>query len=148
VTDSTARRFDLSPSLPFAALIVVAHAAAAIALTRVISGAMGLVLAALVLALGALAARKRGLLLASDSPRHVVIDADSSARIELRCGRSVRVAATGQRRVTRFWLVLPTGPLSSVLVTRGMPGRGDFRRLCVWAIWGRLPARPGTADTP
>jgi hypothetical protein len=146
VTPSTARHFDLSPSLPYAALIVAVHLCAGLALAAVIPGGTGLALAALAGALGGLAAYRKALLLAADSPRRVIIEADSSGRIELRDGRSVPVAA-GQRRVTRLWLVLPTGSLRAVLLTRGMPGAADFRRLCVWGLWGKLPggAEPSPA---
>jgi hypothetical protein len=138
LTPSPSRAFDLSPSLPYAAVILAAHAAAGLALMAMVAGVGGAALALLVVVLGVLAARQHALLRAAGSPRRVLLDADGRARLELRDGRSVLVSPDGPRRVTRFWVVLPTGRLSAVLLTRDMPGAANFRHLCVWSLWGQL----------
>ena len=137
MTSSPYRSFDLSPSLPYAAIIVAAHLAAGLALAAAFAGPAGVALAVLATALGVLAARHRAFLRAGSSPRRLVVLPDGSGRLELRNGRSIAVSALG-RRVTRFWIALPIGRLSSVLLTRDMAG-ADFRRLCLWSLWGRLP---------
>jgi hypothetical protein len=153
LTSSPSRVFDLSPSLPYAALILAAHSAAGLALAAMVPGVGGAALALLVVLLGALAARQHALLRAAGSPRRVLLDAEGGARLELRDGRSVAVLPDAPRRVTRFWVVLPTGRLKAVLLTRDMPGPANFRRLCVWGLWGRLPQEratgtPSALDTP
>jgi hypothetical protein len=59
---------------------------------------------------------------------------------ELAGGESLGVAVGHRRYVTRFVVTLPLSrPLSrTLLVTADMLGPREFRRLRLWAIWGRL----------
>ena len=130
-------RLALSPSWNLAAAIVALHAAAAAASGFALGGALGAALAAAILALGLGAARGRALLRA----RRSVVAIDVRGRAELKSGEQLAIAA-GPRHVSRLLVTLPLRgrPVRrTILVTRDMLGAEEFRRLRLWALWGKLP---------
>jgi hypothetical protein len=126
-------RLALSPSWSLAAAIVALHAAAAAAVVFTWGNAAGYALAAALVALGLAAAWARALLGSSRS----VVAIDVSGRVELRNGEWRDIAA-GRRHVGRFMVTLPLGG-RTILVTRDMLRAEEFRRLRLWALWGKLP---------
>jgi hypothetical protein len=126
-------RLALSPSWNLAAAIVALHAAAAAAVVLALPTSWGYALGAAILALGLAAAWARALLRAGRS----VVAIDVSGRVELRNGESRAIAAR-RRHVGRFMVTLPLNG-RTVLVTRDMLGAEEFRRLRLWALWGKLP---------
>jgi hypothetical protein len=133
-------RFELSPSWSLAAVIVGLHALAAGCVLAVLPGMAGAALAAALLALGMAAAWSRALLGSRRSARVLEL-ADLQGIVELRSGERLSTAAGKPRYVHRLMVTLPAGhPFSrTILVTRGMLSEESFRRLRVWALWGRLP---------
>ncbi len=134
-------RLELAPSRAFAALILVAHAAAAASLAAVLPAIPGTLLAVLVLALGVAVAWDRALLRAASSPRAIEISGPDSVGLLLTDGRRVEAAVGGRRGVNRYWVSLPVGTPTrrTLLVTSEMLGSGQFRALRLWALWGRTP---------
>ena len=120
-------RLELAPSLPLAIAVCALHALAAACLMLAIPGAAGVALAALVLALGALWAWDRALLRSTGSVR--VLELEEQSEVQ-------------RRYVTRFLVILPSGRLMrrAIVVTPDMLDADSFRRLRIWALWGRLPA--------
>ena len=133
-------RLELRPSLRLAALVIVAHAAAAASLILVMPGLAGAALAAALVALGGLAAWSRALLRSPVSVRALEL-AENALVLELSCGDRFAVEVPARRYVSRWLVILPVRrPLRrAVLVTPDMLGRDSFRRLRLWALWGRLP---------
>jgi hypothetical protein len=140
-------RFELSPSPLLATLIVAAHLAAAAAVYSVMQGWAAAALAVAILLLGVAAAWSRALLRSRHSVRAIQLGGEQPV-FELAGGESPSVAVGHRRYVTRFVVTLPLSrPLSrTLLVTADMLGPREFRRLRLWAIWGRLPVeRRGVA---
>jgi hypothetical protein len=121
-------RLALSPSWKLAAAIVALHAAAAAAVVFTWGNPAGYALGAALVALGLAA------LLGSSRS---VVAIDVSGRVELRNGESRAIAAR-RRHVGRFMVTLPLNG-RTVLVTPDMLGAEEFRRLRLWALWGKLP---------
>jgi hypothetical protein len=133
-------RFELSPSWTLAIAIVVLHAGAAAAVFTVLPTALGAALAAALSALGLAAAWSRALLRSPESMRALAFG-PAGITLELKNGRSF-VAEVGERRhVSRFMVTLPVRrPVRrTILVSRDMLNGEEFRRLRLWALWGRLP---------
>jgi hypothetical protein len=120
-------RLELAPSLPLAIAVLALHALAGACLVLVLPGAAGLGLAALVLALGGAWAWERALLRSTGAVRVLELAEQSEAQ---------------RRYVTRFLVILPAGRLMrrAIVVTPDMLDAESFRRLRIWALWGRLPA--------
>ena len=137
---SGAIRFDLSASPALAAAILAAHASAGVAAALVLPGVPGLLLGAALLALGMAAAWGRALLRASHSVRAIELTG-AEAVFELANGERFAAPIAARRYVSRFMVTLPVGrPLSrTLLVTADMLSRETFRKLRIWALWGRLP---------
>lgn len=98
-------------------------------------------------ALGGFVAGDRALLRAAGSPRAIEILSDGSAKCLFANGES---ATLGPGRVTRSWVALPLRAArrrASLLVVAGMLAPNDFRRLRLWARWGRLPD-PAALERP
>jgi len=130
----------LSPSLPFAAAIAAAHVAAALSAWLVLPGAAGTLLALALAALGFAAAWGRGLLASRASVRALEIEGPALT-VHLGSGQRFPVELA-ERRFVGPWmvaLVLRRPVRRSLLVTADMLGRQDFRRLRVWALWGKVP---------
>jgi hypothetical protein len=132
-------RFELRPSPLLAAGILAAHLAAAIALYSVMHGFAGAILALALFALGAAAAWSRALLRSPASVRAMHVGGEHPV-FELASGESLSATVGDRRYVTRFLVALPLGkPLGrTLLVTADMLGPREFRRLRLWALWGRL----------
>jgi hypothetical protein len=130
-------RLALRPSLPLAAAIVAAHAAAAGAVAFLRPDAPGAALAAALVLLGAAAARSRALLRGRQAVRSIELEG-GEARCALASGEKVAVSQA-RRYVSRFVVTLPL-PGRTLLVSADMLGPREFRRLRLWALWGKLPA--------
>lgn len=133
-------RLTLSPSPVFAAVIVVLHCAAGAAAFVVMPGFPGAALAAALLALG-LAAAWRGALLGSARSVRALEIGEESVVLELANGERMAGAPPARCYVSRLAVVLPLS--RTVLVSADMLGPLEFRRLRLWALWGRLPAVAG-----
>jgi hypothetical protein len=133
-------RLALSPSWTLAGTIAALHAAAAICVALVVPGAGGTVAAIFFLLLGLAAAWARGLLASTKSPRALEL-AEGGLTVELKDGSRFQAALAERRHVSRFVVTLPlVRPVRrTLLVTRDMLGAEEFRRLRLWALWGRLP---------
>lgn len=134
-------RLELRPSWRLAFLIAGLHSLAGGSAFLALAGPAGPGLGILLCALGLVTARDRALLRGRRSPRAVLLPAGGPPGVELASGARIRVG-TGSRTVNRFLVTLPLeGPARrSLLVTRDMLGAAGFRRLRLWALWGRLPA--------
>jgi hypothetical protein len=131
-------RLTILPSLPLAFIIVAMHGAAA-ACVMVVMGVSGTILALALLSLGAAAAWSRALLRSSGSIRALEI-AGPALTIELTSGERLAAEIAERRYVSRLAVTLPLRrPRRTILVTAGMMAAADFRRLRLWALWGRLP---------
>jgi len=130
-------RLALLPSRFLAAAILGLHMAAAGCARLALPGWGGIALAAALLVAGLVAARSRALLAAPTSPRALVLG--DRLAVELVNGETL----SGERRpghVSRWLVTLPVEK-RTLLVTRDMLGEEEFRRLRLWALWGRLPRR-------
>ena len=111
-------------------------------------GAAGALLAGALFALGLAAAWSRALLASGGSVRSLEIDGQ---RVVLGLANGETFAAEiGERRfVSSFMVSLPVRRPArrTLLVTADMLGRAEFRRLRVWALWGKLP-RVAPAQAP
>lgn len=103
----------------------------------------GVVLGTLLLVLGTAAAWSRALLGAAGSVRALEVSGSDMVLV-LKDGRRVAADPAGRRYVSRFMVTLPARrPLRrTVLVTSDMLTRAEFRRLRLWALWGKVPSRP------
>jgi Membrane-bound toxin component of toxin-antitoxin system len=137
-----ALRLDLGASRALAAAMALVHGLAAACAVALVPGAGGLLLAALVLALGIAAARDRALVRGRGAVRALELGHDGAITLELRDGRRFGGRASGRRNVGRGWVILwlQGMPRRSVLVMRDMLAPAEFRRLRLWALWGKLPA--------
>ena len=133
-------RLELSRSWTLAAVIVVLHGAAAAAILTIMQGWAGLALAAGFLTLGMVAAWARALHAAPASVRALELSGNEIL-FELKDGRRCAAELGASRHVSRFVVTLPVRrPLRrTILVTRDMLPGDEFRRLRLWALWGRLP---------
>jgi hypothetical protein len=122
--------------------MVGAHALAAGSIVSVHASPPALALALLVVALGAASAWDRALLRGRQSPRSLEVSSDGA--LEVRLADGARLPAAGGTRVVNRLLValiLRNSRRKSVLVVAGMLAPEEFRRLRLWALWGR----PGVA---
>jgi hypothetical protein len=133
--------FRLRPSRAYAAAILALHGAAAACVVLVLPGAAGTTIALLVAALGAATAWDRALLGTNGSPRAVEIARTGEAVLVLARGERVEIRRRGNPAANRWWVSLPVGARArrTLFVPAGMLGREDFRRLRLWALWGRAP---------
>jgi len=138
---SGALRLELRPSRALAALIIVAHGAAAVAAYVAVPGTMAALLAALLLALGIAAAWSRALLRNPGSVRAIEIGAGQPV-VELADGERFAVEVAPRHYVSRFLVILPlVSPLRrTLLLTGDMLEPAEFRRLRIWTLWNRLAA--------
>ena len=120
-------------------LIVLLHAVAAACFLTMLTGWLSYVAAALVLALGMAAAWDRALLRGRHSPHAIELRPSGEAVCLFANGDSAPVEARGS--VNRHWVALRLRApwRRSLLVAAGMLPPESFRRLRLWALWGRLP---------
>jgi hypothetical protein len=132
-------RLVLVPSRLLALGIVLLHAIAAACAVVVIPDAMGAMLALALVLLGLAAAWSRALLRSRASVRALEISGASFA-IELAGGEKLPVETAERRYVSRIAVSIPLRrPRRTILVTADMLPPQEFRRLRIWALWGRLP---------
>jgi hypothetical protein len=136
-------RLTLSPSRPLAIAILVLHSGAAACVAAVVPGLAGLLLALLLAGLGVAVAWSRALLRSARSVQALELSGEGIL-VELRGGERI-AAQAGRRYVHRFLVTLPLrAPLRrTLLVTADMLDPESFRRLRIWALWGRLPGAGG-----
>jgi len=136
-----ALRLELGASRGLARALVLAHVAAAVCMLAVLPGATGAGLATLLVALGCVTARDRALLRARRSLRALELQADGRAILELADGSLLPGSVAARRNVNQWWvtLALQGAPHRTVLVVRDMLPAAEFRRLRIWALWGRVP---------
>jgi hypothetical protein len=137
-------RLELSRSWILAAALLALHAAAAGSALVVVGGLAGVALAAAFVLLGAAAAWARALHGSRASARALELSESEMIRemiLELKDGRRFPAELGVARHVGRFMVALPLRrPVRrTILVTRDMLAREEFRRLCLWALWGKLP---------
>ena len=115
------------------------HSVAAGCVLAVLPGAAGAALGLALFLLGLAAAWSRALLRSRASVRALQISGESLV-LELAGGERVAAEPAGRRYVSRYAVALPLRrPRRTILVTSGMMQTDDFRRLRIWALWGRLP---------
>lgn len=133
-------RLELRPSRALAATILGAHLAAAACLYLIVTGPVGMALAALAAGLGAATAWDRALLRGAHAPRSIELRGDGSASVESANGWRRLVAGRGGR-AGRHWVIVALQGASrrNLLITGGMLDAESFRRLKLWVLWGRLP---------
>ena len=131
-------RLVLLPSRSLAAAILGLHIAAAGCARLALPGWSGIALAAVLLVAGLLAVRSRALLGAATSPRALVLG--DRLEVELLNGTTLRGEHAPGGHVGRLLVTLPVEK-RTLLITRDMLGAEEFRRLRLWALWGRLPRR-------
>jgi membrane-bound toxin of toxin-antitoxin system len=138
-------RLELAPSAFLTVLLIALHGAAALCVLAVIPGLAGLAGAALVAFLGMAAAWSRGLLRAGSSVRALEL-AGPKLELRLASGESFPAEVAERRYAGRYLVMLPLRhPVRrTILVTRDMLDADSFRRLRIWALWGKVPgvARP------
>jgi hypothetical protein len=134
-------RVELAPSSFLAITLVALHAAAGLSVLAVMPGPAGGLLAVLLLALGTAAAWSRALLRSASSVRVLELTGPK-VQVQLASGESFAAEMAERRYVSRFMVVLPIRrPVRrTILVTADMASGDLFRRLRIWALWGRLPA--------
>ena len=133
-------RLELAPSRALAATIVALHATAAVCVLLVLPSTAGAALAGCLMFLGLTAAWGRALLKSSASVRALEVSG-SEVTFELASGERIVCRPAGRRYVNRFMVSLPLRPAMrrTILITGDMLERDAFRRLRIWALWGKLP---------
>lgn len=142
-----ATHFQLTPSRWIATFIVFVHGASAAALLALSDAAIGWILAALMVALGIATAWDRALLRAGRSVRGFEVQGPDRIVLELSSHERLASRVGSRRWVSAHLVALPiAAPLRRTLVIADdMLDPDAFRRLRLWALWGRLP---GVAPLP
>jgi len=133
-------RLELAPSPAFAVLILAAHAAAGVCAVVALRGASGWALGLALFGLGLAAAHSRALLRSRRSVRGLEIDGQALV-LHLTGGESLRADAAPRRYVSRWFVTIPVLPpvRRTLLVPADMLAPAEFRRLRLWALWGKVP---------
>ena len=134
-------RLELRASRILAGALLLVHALAAACIALVLPGVWGAALAALVAALGVATAWDRALLRSARSVRHIDLYAGGQAVLGLGDDSRLQGTIATRRNISPWWVTLPLeGRVGrTLLVARDMLSEGDFRRLRIWALWGRVP---------
>jgi uncharacterized membrane protein len=145
LSDEPTLSLELSPSRGFAAIVVTVHAAAAACVAAVYPGIAGGLVAALLLALGIFTALDRALLRHPDSVRSLLIEGPHTLGLVTADGRRSDVLAGNRRHVSRLAVIIPVRHTMrrTIVVTGDMLDVESFRRLRLWALWGRVPGTAG-----
>ncbi len=132
-------RVELAPSAFLTTALIGSHAAAAGCVLAVMPGAAGAAVAALLVALGVAFAWSRALHRSRSSIRALELGGDM-VDMELASGERLSAEPAERRYVGRYLVLIPLArPVRrTVLVTRDMTDAESFRRLRVWALWGRF----------
>jgi len=135
-----ALRVELRASRALAAVILSLHAAGAIAALGAIGGGAGAGLAVVLMLAGAVATRDRALLVGERAVRALEFDPEGKLAAELSNGTRIAGSGGARRHLGPWWVVVPlAGRPWAVLVVQDMLAPEAYRRLRVWALWGRLP---------
>jgi len=120
--------------------LAASHAAAALAVLAVMPRTAGAMVAALLCALGAASVWGRALHRSASSIRELEI-AGAAVNVTLKSGQRLSAEPAERRYVGRHLVLIALRrPLRrTVLVTRDMTDAESFRRLRIWALWGRIP---------
>ena len=123
-----------------AVVLAALHAAAAFSLVMVLPGLPGLLAAGLLLALGVATVRSRALLRSAASVRAIEL-VGPKLEVELASGERFCAELAERRYVSRLLVLLPLrSPVRrTILISNDMAGGDSFRRLRIWALWGKLP---------
>lgn len=142
-----ALRLELRGSRILAGALLLVHGAGAACVLAALPGVGGGALALLLVALGAAAAWDRALLRSRYSVRAVELGPEAEAVLERADGHRRPRRLSGRRHVGPWWVALPyaDAPGRGLLITHDMLEAADFRRLRLWALWGRVPGAPRTA---
>jgi hypothetical protein len=134
-------RLELAASPLLASAIAASHALAAACVLITMPGAPGALAAAALVTLGALAAWSRALHRARASVRALQLEGPRLTLV-MANGDSLSAEVAARRYVGRLVVILCLRqPVRrTILVTRDMLAGDAFRRLRIWALWGRLPA--------
>jgi hypothetical protein len=137
-------RVELAPSASLAIVLIALHAAAALCVAAVLPGVAGRAAAALVAFLGLAAAWRHALLRAGASARALEL-VGPGLEVRLASGESFAAEVAARRYAGRYLVMLPLRrPVRrTILVTRDMTDADSFRRLRIWALWGKVPAVAG-----
>ena len=133
-------RLELVPSAFLAITLVALHAMAAACVFLALPSTSGAVLAICLVALGLAAAWSRALLRSPASVRAMEFS-ELEMALELANGARIACEPAERRYVSRFMVTLPIRrPMRrTILITCDMLERPAFRRLRIWALWGKLP---------
>lgn len=133
---------ELSPSGALAGTVVAIHALAGTCAALALPEPGGPVVALLLAALGLAAAWDRALLRGRKSVTSMVIEGPASLRVRTRDGSETEVRAAGRKHVSRLAVIVPVrGSMRrTIVVVRDMLDAESFRRLRLWALWGKVPS--------
>lgn len=100
-----------------------------------------MVLAGLVLALGAATAWDRALLRSARSLRAIEIVGPGAVTLALANGERLSARVEGRRGVNRYWVALPVRSTMrcTILLSADMLETEPFRVIRLWALWDRVP---------
>jgi toxin CptA len=137
-------RLELAPSAFLTTAVLTSHAAAALCALTVLPRGAGVLVALLLLSLGMASAWSRALLRSRSSVRALDL-VGPKLEVELASGESFPVEVAERRYVSRYMVILALRrPVRrTILIARDMLDANSFRRLRIWALWGRLPAVAG-----
>jgi len=140
-------RLELRESRALGALLLALHGAGAACVLLAWPGPAGAALAGVLVAIGAWASWGVALLRRRSSVRAIELGTEAAAVLELVDGRRVHARVGPRRNVNSWWVTLPlSGTRRTLLVVRGMLSQDEFRRLRLWALWGRVPGASRAAD--
>jgi toxin CptA len=137
-------RLVLAPSAFLTIFVLGSHAAAALGALAVLPPVPGVLVALLLVCLGIATAWSRALLRSRSSVRALSL-AGAKLEVELAGGESFDAEVAERRYVARYLVILGLRrPVRrTILVVRDMLDANSFRRLRIWALWGRLPSVAG-----
>lgn len=120
--------------------MVAVHVAAACCVAMVLPGLAGTAIAALLVGLGGATAWDRALLRHRDSIRSLLIEGPQTMRLITRNGAEAAVQVAARRYVSRLAVILSMrhGTRRTIVVACNMLDVESFRRLRLWAMWGRV----------
>jgi len=107
----------------------------------VLPGLAGVAVAALLVGLGVATAWDRALLRHRNSIRTLLIEGPQTMRLITRNGAEAAVQAAARRYVSRLAVIVSMrhGTRRTIVVAYDMLDVESFRRLRLWAMWGRAP---------
>ena len=137
-------RVELAPSVALGMGLAASHDAAALAVIAVMPGTAGAMVATLLCALGAVSVWARALHRSASSIGALEIGG-AAVNVTLRSGQRLSAEPAERRYVGRHLVLIALRrPVRrTLLVTRDMTDGDSFRRLRVWALWGRVPVVAG-----